>query len=204
MDIDLLCDKEGAAGGCGVLWVELALGIALEETCLANARVTHDDDLAVDAVVNEGRISLHGEGRPAAQRKKKRFEADKLNWAKSALMASTRTTRDILSTPATLPGTQIRPPSLSAAGTQTRTSPAYTPATSHPSSPGICPQSAAQQPEPTHVHFQQFGSINRNSGPFSDNLRGENKILQDLFVHTCQRSAARSLLLDPRFTSRAG
>lgn len=119
-------------------------------------------------------------------------------------MASTRTTRDILSTPATLPGTQIQPPSPSAAGTQTRTSPAYTPATSHPSSPGICTKSAAQQPNPTHVHFQQLGPINRNSGPFSDNLRGENKILQDLFVHTCQRSAARSLLLDPRFTSRSG
>ena len=71
MDIDLLCNKEGAAGGCSVLWVELALGIALEETSLANARVTHDNDLAVDAVVNEGRISLHGEGRAAAQRKKK-------------------------------------------------------------------------------------------------------------------------------------
>jgi len=52
-----------------------------------------------------------------------------------------------------------------------------------------------------HLHFQQFRSINGNTGPLSDNLRGENKILQDLLVHRCQCSAARSLLLDPRLAS---
>ena len=116
-------------------------------------------------------------------------------------MASTRTTRDILSTPA-LPETQTPPPSLSAAGTQTQTNPTCTLATSHPSSPGICTQLAAHQRSPSHVHFQLLGAINRNSGPFSDNLRGENKILQDLFMYICQCPAARSLLLDPRFASR--
>ena len=37
VDGDLLGDEERAGGGGGVLWVELVLGVSLEETGLANA-----------------------------------------------------------------------------------------------------------------------------------------------------------------------
>jgi len=52
------------------------------------------------------------------------------------------------------------------------------------------------------VHFEQFGAIDRNTGPLSDDLRGENKVLQNLFVDIGEGSAARPLLLDTGRTGR--
>lgn len=52
VDMDLLCDEKGAASGGGVLWLELVLSVPLEEGGLADARITHHNDLGVDAVVD--------------------------------------------------------------------------------------------------------------------------------------------------------
>jgi hypothetical protein len=47
-----------------------------------------------------------------------------------------------------------------------------------------------------HIHFQQFRAINANTGPFADNLSGENEVLEDLLMNIGEGAAARSLLLD--------
>lgn len=47
-----------------------------------------------------------------------------------------------------------------------------------------------------HVHFEQFRAIYGNAGALSDNLRGENQVLEYPFVDIGQGAAAGPLLLD--------
>ncbi len=66
IDVDLLCDEESAAGGSGILWVELVLCVSLKEGSLSYAGVAHDDDLAVDAMV----VGVHWVGGPPRRRER--------------------------------------------------------------------------------------------------------------------------------------
>lgn len=158
-----LCDEECAASGSCVSWVEPVLCVSLEEGSLSYARVAHDDDLTVDAMV----VGVHWVGGPPRRREREllytdhhqdnrshlpymdlsvnRFGLAQLSFSKisaipmfSSIVKSIIVTWLIFSTPVTLRGTQTQHPSLSGGDIQMKTSQACTRVTLRLLSQGTC------------------------------------------------------------------
>jgi len=51
-----------------------------------------------------------------------------------------------------------------------------------------------------YSHFEQLGAVNSNTGALSNNLGGEDKVLEDLLVDAGEGTAAGSLLLNAGVT----
>lgn len=210
VDEDFLGDEEGAAGGGCVFWVESVLGVSVEEGGFANARVAHDDDFGVDAMVVAGvDVGVHGGGRTGAAISALAFQVHHLtSWlARFASPGQKCHVRySYLSTPATLPEIQTQPPSLSDGGTPTRMSQACTRVMFGLLSQGTC-QNANKSVSVSfslyqikHIHFQQFRTIHSYTRPLANDFGRVDEILKDLFVHVRERTATRPLLLNPRIT----
>jgi hypothetical protein len=212
VDMDLLGDEKGAAGGGGVFWVESVLGVSVKERGFAYARVAHDDDFRVDAMVVAGvDVGVHGGGEQSVPLSALPYKA---------IISRAGSPGSLHKTKCRVQSLQLHIYSCGTAGNSKVTSfpvrRRYTDENEsslyssdvasfesrYLSDPNPSAPFDSNPPETGYIHFQQFGTIHSNTRPLANNLSGVDKILKDLFVHIRERTAARPLLLDSRIACR--